>query len=932
MAEGIKIGSAFIEINADIKEAEGDVNRLRRNVNGSAATLNVHADTLIANGQIAVAARSRFVDLNLRVNGLAAVGKSLAALSGAAAVGKILGNVGGKLADIPANLPKIAMVSTSIFAIGAAGLAATSGTIALAGGLASVAGAGLALPGLMAGFAVGAGVMIAALKDAPTVLADLGPAFSGLQDSISANFWDKAAQPIRDLTNSLLPSLSSGLGQVATDLGGAFATASTALQSALGGGVLDGMMASLSSSIQIVTGALTPLVQAFTTVGAIGAAYLPQLATWFVTISEKFNSFIQGAAADGSLKGWIDTGIGALKSLGDVVGSVASIFKGLYTAASSAGGAPIQLLADGLGKVATVVNSPAFQGALTTIFSGAASAMAGLSGALGPIGNMFVALAPTIANVMTIAGQLAGQVLGGLAKALSQPAFATGLTSFFEGIQTGMAAILPHLPTLGSLFGTLMGVVGKLAAVIGPVLGQAIKVLAPAFTTILTAITPLIPMLGSSLMTIVTGLTPLISMLAGVFAQLMPVIMQLIPPIMSVITTLLPPLMALFASLVPVIMTVVSAVAPLVTMLAAALIPTINMLMPVVQTVFGVISSVITSVMGIVQGVIEVAMGLISGNWDQVWSGMQKVLSGIWNTIVTAIRGAWTLIKTLISAGLTAANTVIRTIFGGISSFISGVWRNIVKFISDAFVNAKNFVSGGVESIKNFIRTGFDNAVNLVKTAFTNISNGVRDGIKTAVDFVTGLPGKITTAIGDLSSTLLGAGGDIIEGFLSGLKDGFEGVKNFVGGIADWIAKNKGPKPYDLALLVPNGGWIMKGLGNGIKKGIPGLQKTLGAVAQSVASGMGQMTTDVMVQSKGAVPTGLSAGIKRNSVVSSAEATSSRGLASNVSTVNNQNTTQNITVNIEAKSMKEMQDVVDLFKNISQTARTGRGTQNVRIA
>jgi len=34
--------------------------------------------------------------------------------------------------------------------------------------------------------------------------------------------------------------------------------------------------------------------------------------------------------------------------------------------------------------------------------------------------------------------------------------------------------------------------------------------------------------------------------------------------------------------------------------------------------------------------------------------------------------------------------------------------------------------------------------------------------------------------------------------------------------MGSWIASHKGPKEYDLKLLVPNGGWIMQGLMNGL--------------------------------------------------------------------------------------------------------------------
>lgn len=69
-----------------------------------------------------------------------------------------------------------------------------------------------------------------------------------------------------------------------------------------------------------------------------------------------------------------------------------------------------------------------------------------------------------------------------------------------------------------------------------------------------------------------------------------------------------------------------------------------------------------------------------------------------------------------------------------------------------------------------------------------------------------------------MGGILVNAGSSIINGFLSGIKSAFEGVKNFVGGIASWIAEHKGPLDYDAILLIPAGNAIMHGFGKGLKE------------------------------------------------------------------------------------------------------------------
>ena len=75
-----------------------------------------------------------------------------------------------------------------------------------------------------------------------------------------------------------------------------------------------------------------------------------------------------------------------------------------------------------------------------------------------------------------------------------------------------------------------------------------------------------------------------------------------------------------------------------------------------------------------------------------------------------------------------------------------------------------------------------------------------------------------------------------MSGLLSGIKSAFETVKDFVSGIGPWIAEHKGPKAYDLALLVPNGQWIMQSLAKGLEKGFPDVRNTLASLTDDIAS------------------------------------------------------------------------------------------------
>lgn len=359
-------------------------------------------------------------------------------------------------------------------------------------------------------------------------------------------------------------------------------------------------------------------------------------------------------------------------------------------------------------------------------------------------------------------------------------------------LSTVFQSIQPLLPQLLAVFQQLASVVGStlLTAFTGmlPIVTQLQGVFVSLLTGVLVAVLPtvvqLITMLGQTFSQLLPVLLPIIATLASLAATL---ISQLAPVFLQLVTAILPPVVAIFGA-------VLAAILPLVQMIAGLLIPIIQALMPIVVTVFTAIAATITAAMQIIQGVIQVVTGIITGNWSQVWTGIQNIVAGVWEGI-----------KAVISGAINIVFSVIGAVLGLIASAWTAAWDGMTSFISSAWQNIKTAVSLGINDV---------------------------------IGFVSALPGRITGALGNLGGLLLNAGSQIMQGLLDGIVAGFNAVKDFVGGIGSWIADNKGPKAYDLALLVPAGGWIMDGLEKGLEASIPSLQGTLGDVSSTIESGL----------------------------------------------------------------------------------------------
>lgn len=214
-------------------------------------------------------------------------------------------------------------------------------------------------------------------------------------------------------------------------------------------------------------------------------------------------------------------------------------------------------------------------------------------------------------------------------------------------------------------------------------------------------------------------------------------------------------------------------------------------------------------------------VALIIANWDSV----SRFTSEAWNNVSRFVSEAW--------------NNIV--------SWVTSAGQNIINFLADTWRNVQNGVSAFINTaIALFLRfhpvgliiSNWSTITGFFSGLWSNVTSGISGFVSGVVGYFQGLPDQIIAALGNMGSLLLGAGGQIIDGFLSGLQSGFESVKNFVGGIGQWIADNKGPKAYDLKLLVPAGGWIMDGLEAGIKRSLPSLRDTLGDVSATIAAGV----------------------------------------------------------------------------------------------
>lgn len=763
---------------------------------------------------------------------------------------------------------KITALTTSLTALAGASLAGVSNLSALAGGIAAVGGAALALPGVFAGMAVGLAVMAAALKDMPTVLGDLAPMFGNLQQAISARFWSQAAEPIRELVQSTYPALLQGTQRVAGELGVMFGVLATSIQSAATDTRLSTLFETVAQSIDTATAAIGPLVSAFTTLGGVGLSYLNPLAEWFVRLTERFDVFTQRAAADGSLRLWIDNGLTALGLLGSALGSIVAIFAAVSTAASNAGGAGLAQFAGGLERIATIVSGPTFQGALTTVFKGAHESVSGLSAALGPLGALFVQIAPSLATFLALAGQIAGVAISALAPALG--AVVTGITPLVQQIGGVLLGLLQQLQVWTTSNATQ---IQAFATAIGSFLVGSLNIVGPLLSGLLST---LLNMVGYVMQNKEAFIGLGVAVMAGVAAfNAMKAVAVIVQTVRTLILGLNTAMAAYRAG-----MTIATAVQAgfnlalvanpigIVVVAIAALVA--GLVYFVTQTEMGrqmwanFTSFLGTAIGGAINGV-KAALagfgswfgGIVNGFksvWSVAWSaissatrpiiaGIQQTLSvffTIGQSLLNMFKVAWQLGFSVIKLAIVASFTAGQAILNVFSSAAS----RVVNAVRSGFLAGFNAIRAVVLSVINFAMqklTEFMNrnatTVNAIRNAFSTAFRAVQEIVARVVGailgFIENLKGRVNSAASFIRDAFVGAFNalrSVASGVIDGIKSGVEGITSKLRGAVDWVRKlTSGFKPP---------AWLNNALGlGGTGFAVPAVMPTFGAGAAMGGTG-----------------------------------------------------------------------------------------------
>jgi hypothetical protein len=153
------------------------------------------------------------------------------------------------------------------------------------------------------------------------------------------------------------------------------------------------------------------------------------------------------------------------------------------------------------------------------------------------------------------------------------------------------------------------------------------------------------------------------------------------------------------------------------------------------------------------------------------------LLSKNWDTVTKALGKAWQWLKDKAVAIFNAVKTFLAAVWQGIRDKVTAVWNGI-----------KTWLAAVWDGIKTTAAAAFNALKSKLAEIWENIKTTIRGKIAGLIDYVSGLPGKILSAIGNLNSLLYDKGADLIQGLINGIRSMLGGIGNMISGaIPDWV-------------------------------------------------------------------------------------------------------------------------------------------------
>lgn len=475
----------------------------------------------------------------------------------------------------------------------------------------------------------------------------------GAQQTIQEGLFAPMIADIQPLAQVLIPLLTNGLTAVARVIGEAGHEFATWIQ---GEGALRGIhdfIQNVANGLRALLPAIRPFSDALLKLSVVGSTFFTEIADSIVKAANSFNAWVQGAASDGSLQRWIQSGINGFKQIWDIIKNLGVALKNVFS--FSGGGDILSIIQQITAEFRAWTESVGGRSQLSTFFASLRESGQNLMPILKSLGS---AIGTIITTLVSLGNSSAG-----------------GAQSLFGSLASSLKELGPQLVAAGPAIGDFMKTVGQLIEVVVRNVG------------------PELPKFFQSFAQSAKDLIGPADLLSKGLGNLMG---SLSPEAISVLATLVVSLKGLQG--------VLGGVSGLAGMLNAA-----KIAMTGLSAAFTFLVSpaglIVVAILAVVAAVV-----LVATHWDEtkqiaqnLWDKLKEFGSwvgnffvGIWNTLASSVTSAWDSIVKGVSDSIDSLTGFFTSLPGKIADAISNM-------VASAYDWGKNIIQRMIDGMREMI-------------------------------------------------------------------------------------------------------------------------------------------------------------------------------------------------------------------------------------
>ncbi|MEO6081932.1 MAG: hypothetical protein ABIQ18_02370 [Umezawaea sp.] len=557
-------------------------------------------------------------------------------------------------------------------------------------------------------------------------------AFKPIQQAVQAKFFSGLGDDVAGLTKNTLPALGIGLNATATELNGLVREGIQAASTPLFAGQLEKTGKGTADVLRELHGSVAPIPGAILGVVNAGMPFIRTLAEMVGGMVKTKAEFLGSEAGAEAMRATIQRGVDTIKTLISIGQNLGNVVSAVFSRLNAGSGDFLTKIDALTARMAAWIASTQGQKALDGLFAGLAQAAQHAAEVL----PMLISAAQLLFNTLN---GLPDPVKDFITQALVWATVLGPISSKLVLVGSAALGLLRGVGAVGSFTASVFRIVtASTAAEAATARSSASMIARMAAAAVSGAVSAAKTVAGWVAMGAAATVNG-IKIVAGWALSAAGAVAQGAVMVGSMIAT------------------AASVVAGWVVMGTQSLIQAARM------------AAAWLIAMGPVGLIIAVVVGLVA------------LIIANWDTIVSATKAAWDWLCDIVSGAIDWVVSFVKDHWRLLLSIIMGPLGLIIVFVIDHWSQIKAAFRSGVDTAIGIFQW-FGQLPSMIGGWFASVYRAAVDKLGELIGWVTGLPGRILSALGNMGSMLYESGASMLRGLIDGFMSMVQTVKNKVSG------------------------------------------------------------------------------------------------------------------------------------------------------